>query len=407
MLKIKNKTRVVLFFCLKCLYGFCLFIRLVYDMINLSIEGVDNMRIATSVLDCKNRIDGVRVLNGTNISYIHIDVMDGKFVPSVQFDNMGEIEEINRVSNYPLDVHLMVDKPLDYIKNLGDMNIEFITIHLEIADDKRKIFSEIRKLGYKVGLSIKPNTDIKEIEKYLDEIDLVLLMSVEPGLGGQKFIDNTVNRIKELKQLINKSNHNILIEVDGGINNETITKLESVDIAVVGSYITKSDDYNKRLEELIEILKNKDTGVINVKNGKHDKFVSKILIGIGIILIFGAGCLEIASTDFIFSFYSHPYIFLVGFLCLAVGMFMHPIYQLQKEEKIKGKVLNKKRVLYTLLLVISILIFLFIAIFSICMNGLALGSIIIVLYWPILFLCLLFSSVSIVKLNEIKRLSSE
>ncbi|MBQ8681883.1 MAG: ribulose-phosphate 3-epimerase [Bacilli bacterium] len=376
-------------------------------MINLSIEGVDNMRIATSVLDCKNRIDGVRVLNGTNISYIHIDVMDGKFVPSVQFDNMGEIEEINRVSNYPLDVHLMVDKPLDYIKNLGDMNIEFITIHLEIADDKRKIFSEIRKLGYKVGLSIKPNTDIKEIEKYLDEIDLVLLMSVEPGLGGQKFIDNTVNRIKELKQLINKSNHNILIEVDGGINNETITKLESVDIAVVGSYITKSDDYNKRLEELIEILKNKDTGVINVKNGKHDKFVSKILIGIGIILIFGAGCLEIASTDFIFSFYSHPYIFLVGFLCLAVGMFMHPIYQLQKEEKIKGKVLNKKRVLYTLLLVISILIFLFIAIFSICMNGLALGSIIIVLYWPILFLCLLFSSVSIVKLNEIKRLSSE
>ena len=365
------------------------------------------MRIATSVLDCKNRIDGVRVLNGTNISYIHIDVMDGKFVPSVQFDNMGEIEEINRVSNYPLDVHLMVDKPLDYIKNLGDMNIEFITIHLEIADDKRKIFSEIRKLGYKVGLSIKPNTDIKEIEKYLDEIDLVLLMSVEPGLGGQKFIDNTVNRIKELKQLINKSNHNILIEVDGGINNETITKLESVDIAVVGSYITKSDDYNKRLEELMEILKNKDTGVINVKNGKHDKFVSKILIGIGIILIFGAGCLEIASTDFIFSFYSHPYIFLVGFLCLAVGMFMHPIYQLQKEEKIKGKVLNKKRVLYTLLLVISILIFLFIAIFSICMNGLALGSIIIVLYWPILFLCLLFSSVSIVKLNEIKRLSSE
>ena len=244
---------VVLFFCLKCLFCFCLFIKLICDMINLSIGGVDNMKIATSVLDCENRIGGVMKLNRTNISYIHVDVMDGKFVPSVQFDNMGEIQEINQVSKYPLDVHLMVDEPLNYIKQLGDMHIEFITIHLEIVGDKRKIFYGIRKLGYKVGLSIKPNTDIKEIEKYLDEIDLVLVMSVEPGLGGQNFIDKTVDRIKELKQLIDKSGCDILIEVDGGINNETIQKLENVDIAVVGSYIVKSDDYNKRVNDLIEI----------------------------------------------------------------------------------------------------------------------------------------------------------
>ena len=210
------------------------------------------MKIAASILDCKDRINGVLELNRTNISYVHIDVMDGKFVADTQF-SIKEINAINMVTKYPMDVHLMVENPLDYIKNLGNMNIEFITIHLEITKNIDEIISKIKELGYKVGLSIKPNTNIRELEAYLDDIDMVLVMSVEPGLGGQVFIEETVDRIKELKNLI--GNRNILIEVDGGINNETISKVENIDIAVVGSYITKSDNYYGQVEKLLEIKK--------------------------------------------------------------------------------------------------------------------------------------------------------
>jgi len=211
------------------------------------------MKIAASVLDCNNRIECVLELNRTNISFIHIDVMDGNFVPNVQFDNMGEIREINLVSKYPMDVHLMVDNPVNYINKLDNMNIEFITFHVELNVDKFEVIKKIKELGYKVGISIKPNTSIKELEPYLDEIDMVLVMSVEPGLGGQKFMKITIDRIRELKELI--SNRNILIEVDGGITDETIVKLDNVDIAVVGSYIIKSDNYYDSVEKLLSFSK--------------------------------------------------------------------------------------------------------------------------------------------------------
>ena len=236
------------------------------------------MRIAVSVLDCMDRVKGVLELNRTNASFIHIDVMDGKFVPSVQFDNMGEIKGINRVSKYLMDVHLMVDNPSEYIKELDNMNIEFITIHLEIDKDKKEIFKSIRELGYKVGLSIKPNTKVSEIIPYLDDIDMVLVMSVEPGLGGQSFIEGTVDKIRELKELI--GDRNILIEVDGGINNETITKLEGVDIAVVGSYITKSDNYYERIEELLKSVENNR---LNDKYLSKKKRIYKVLLRIGML----------------------------------------------------------------------------------------------------------------------------
>lgn len=243
------------------------------------------MKIAASILDCKDRINSVIELNRTNISYIHIDVMDGKFVPSIQFDNMGEIRGINLVTKYPMDVHLMMDNPISYINELGNMNIEFITIHLEIDKDLKEIFKSIKDLGYKVGLSIKPNTNIKDIEPYLDDIDMVLVMSVEPGLGGQSFIESTVDRIKELKELI--GNRNILIEVDGGINNETITKLEDVDIAVVGSYIVKSDNYYKSVEELRNFNSNIKDEIkedsLDINKIKKKKILYRVLLGIGIL----------------------------------------------------------------------------------------------------------------------------
>lgn len=251
------------------------------------------VKIAASVLDCKSRIEGVLDLNKTNISYVHIDVMDGKFVPNVQFEDMGEVSGINLVTKYPMDVHLMVDDPDYYIKHLKDMNIEFITIHLEIDKDKRELFKSIRKLGYKVGLSIKPNTKVKEIEPYLDEIDLVLVMSVEPGLGGQKFMDSTIDRVKDLRELILKSGRDILIEVDGGVNRENITKLDMADVVVVGSYITKSDNYYEQVEKLLSdcdsgknemviIQENSDKLVGDKKD--NGRILYRLLLVIGVLL---------------------------------------------------------------------------------------------------------------------------
>lgn len=236
------------------------------------------MKIAASILDCKSRIEGVVSLNKTKISYIHLDVMDGKFVSNVEFPNMSEISGVNLVSKYPLDVHLMVESPLDYINELADMNIEFITIHLEIDKDKREIFKRIRKLGYKVGLSIKPNTDIGEIEDYLDDIDMVLVMSVEPGLGGQKFMDSAVDKIIDLKKLI--GDRDIIIEVDGGININTIDKVRDiVDIAVVGSYITKSEDYeNSVLELFVKNVSDVSIDKAPKKENKKNNFFQMLFI---------------------------------------------------------------------------------------------------------------------------------
>lgn len=239
------------FCCGKYLWIIYLFQKLVCGMINLGVEGIDNMKISTSILDCQDRLKGVSKLNGTSTSYIHIDAMDGKFVPGLQFQDIEEVIKINQVAEKKLDVHLMMADPSAYIKELDNMNIEFITIHLEIDKDIKEIFSQIRGFGYKVGLSIKPGTDVKEVEPYLNDVDLVLVMSVEPGLGGQKFMDSTVKRISQLKELIDKSGRDVVIEVDGGINDETILKLDGADIAVVGSYIVKSDNYQERIDSLI------------------------------------------------------------------------------------------------------------------------------------------------------------
>lgn len=230
------------------------------------------MEISTSILGSKNRIEDVIKLNRTNTSYIHIDVMDGKFVGDTQF-SVNEINAINRVVKYPMDVHLMVNDPISYIVKLKNMNIRYITFHLEIRKRKEKIISMIKEMGYGVGISIKPDTELEKIKPYLKDIDLILVMSVEPGKGGQKFIDSTVDRIKEVKKLVDDGGFNIKIEVDGGINDETITKVSDADIAVVGSYIIESENYYMRIEKLLS-------------NRKGVKIVSNKLFGNLIIVLF-------------------------------------------------------------------------------------------------------------------------
>lgn len=204
------------------------------------------IKISPSILASNNRIESIHKLNKTTADLIHIDAMDGIFVPNTQM-KIDEIIELEKQSNIPLDVHLMVENPIEYIKQLDNKNIEYITIHIEIDKDIHALIDKIKSLGYKVGLSIKPNTNPLELLPYLNKIDLVLIMSVEPGFGGQKFIPNSLEKAKNIRKL----NKNIIIEIDGGINNTNIEEIKKyVDIAVVGSYITNSNDYNKAINNL-------------------------------------------------------------------------------------------------------------------------------------------------------------
>jgi ribulose-phosphate 3-epimerase len=202
------------------------------------------IKVSTSILTCNNRIQATEELNKTNTDYIHIDYMDGIFVDNKEF-TIEEIKTLSKISTKKLDIHIMAENPEPIIQELKDLNIEYITIHYEINKPLDKIINLIHNQGYKCGISIKPKTDPKNIIEYLKKIDLVLIMSVEPGKGGQKFIPDVLNKIKDLKQ------NNLIIEIDGGINDTNIEELKNiVDIVVVGSYITNSNNYNKQINNL-------------------------------------------------------------------------------------------------------------------------------------------------------------
>lgn len=212
------------------------------------------MKISTSILDSDNRVTAIETLNASSTDYIHIDVMDGIFVPNLQMNTLEEISEINNVSQKKLDIHLMVSNPLEYIKklHLEKKNIEYVTFHIESQSDIRKVISLIKKLNYKVGIALKPNTDINKLIPFLKEIDLILILSVEPGHGGQKFIATTSKKIENLSKIIKEKKYPIKIEVDGGINNITIKQIQLSDIAVAGSYIIKSNNYEQSIQSLLK-----------------------------------------------------------------------------------------------------------------------------------------------------------
>ena len=192
----------------------------------------------------------VSLIEKTSADYIHVDLMDGGFVPNKNF-NIDEVIQLLNNHNKPLDIHLMTFDPIIYVEDLATLNPEYITFHLEATIDIIKTIELIKRNNIKVGLSIKPNTDLLELMPYLSLIDLVLIMSVEPGAGGQSFIMNSVQRLNDLIKIRENDNLNFKIEMDGGINNETIKLVPNLDIAVSGSYICKSNNY----EEKINLLK--------------------------------------------------------------------------------------------------------------------------------------------------------
>lgn len=208
------------------------------------------MKISVSLLNAKDRIKTLEILNKAHIDYVHVDVMDGNFIPHKEF-SYDEIVKISSLSEKKLDIHLMVNDPEKYIERLVVLsNINNITFHVEIDKDIDKIIDLIRKYNIRCGLSIKPETDIQELEPYLDKIDLILVMTVNPGKGGQKLIPSTVKKMHDIKTMI--KNFPIDLEVDGGINNDTIKDVKEASIAVVGSYITKSNNMIERINTLKE-----------------------------------------------------------------------------------------------------------------------------------------------------------
>lgn len=209
------------------------------------------MKVSVSILGLDDRKKAISLLNNTNCDYIHIDVMDGSFVPNKQFTT-EEINNLEIISKKKFDVHLMVDNPREYIENLDISNIEYIIVHSEIAKDINKLLDLIKSYNIKCGLSIKPNTDISILTPYLNKLDLILVMSVEPGFSGQEFISNSLDKVSKLKQIIKNNNLDIVMAIDGGINgsNASLVKKSGIDMVVSGSYVTNSLDYQDKINDL-------------------------------------------------------------------------------------------------------------------------------------------------------------
>lgn len=179
--------------------------------------------------------------------WIHCDVMDGNFVPNLTF-GMPVIRSIRKCVVLPLDVHLMIDRPERYIEQFAEAGANLITIHAEATDDVASCLKFIRSCGKKAGISLKPNTPVETLEQYRGLFDMILIMSVEPGFGGQSFIESSVDKIRQARTLF----PDVLIEVDGGINNQTATKVidAGADVLVAGNAIMSAPDRRSAIAEL-------------------------------------------------------------------------------------------------------------------------------------------------------------
>lgn len=206
------------------------------------------MKVAVSFINSsENEATTIKLIDKSTADYLHIDIMDGVFVPVKNY-NYKEIKEWVKDINKPLDIHFMVKEPINYIKEYVKLKPCFITFHQEATKYPMTIINYLKEHHIKVGIAINPKTSIDKIKPYLEYIDLVLIMSVNPGYGGQKFMPEVLNKVKLLKELQPK--YNYVISIDGGINDKTIKQVNT-DMVVSGSYICDSSNYNEQIKKLL------------------------------------------------------------------------------------------------------------------------------------------------------------
>lgn len=209
--------------------------------------------ISPSVLSCNfaNIQRDVEMINQSSADWFHVDVMDGVFVPNISF-GFPVVQAIKKHASKPLDVHLMIVNPDQYLEDFKNAGADLLTVHYEACTHLNRTIQVIKSLGMKAGVALNPHTPISVLEDIIQELDLVLIMSVNPGFGGQKFIPHTLKKVTQLKELIQKIDAPTLIEVDGGVNLETGKKLldAGADALVAGSFVFNSSDPMQTISEL-------------------------------------------------------------------------------------------------------------------------------------------------------------
>ncbi|MDG0815855.1 ribulose-phosphate 3-epimerase [Bdellovibrio sp. PAP01] len=208
--------------------------------------------VAPSILsaDFANLEKEIKAVTEAGADWIHVDVMDGHFVPNITI-GIPVVKSLKKVSSIPLDVHLMIEEPEKYIEQFVKAGSDYLTIHVESTKDPAAVLKQIRALGAKAGITLRPRTAVSEVLPLLPLCDLVLVMTVEPGFGGQSFMHDQIAKISALRSEIEKHQLNCLIEVDGGINAETAKLCHEADVFVAGSFVF-GKDYKKAIVELKE-----------------------------------------------------------------------------------------------------------------------------------------------------------